>query len=226
MIVERGILFDEIHSYHDLNLILSGSTIEPAEPKTTYIDIAGGDGSADLTEANGEVRFKDRTLKFTFTMNPADDLSDDAWEEKKTEISNLLNGKYCKITREVDPDYYYQGRCTVDEFKSDKRLRQFVISAQVRPYKLKQNKTKVIVDVTTAMTSLNLTNGRKSVVPVVKCSTDNTAILFKGHEVVLSAGTHQILDLYLKEGITPVEIYLLDKDSTGTVTFEYQEGDL
>lgn len=221
MIIERGISFDEIHSYHDLNLILSGSEIKPAEAKTTYVDIAGGDGSADLTEANGEVRYKDRTLKFTFTMNPQGDLSDDAWEEKKTEISNILNGKCFLITRDIDPDYYYQGRCTVDEFKSDKRLRQFVVSAKVRPYKLKHIHTVVPVELTEEPKTIILANSRKTVVPWIECTEDNTRILFENAEYTTNKGTKQILDICLKYGDNIVTV-----SGNGKITFTYQEGDL
>ena len=221
MIVDRGILFDEVHSYHDLNLILSGSEISPADPKTTYIDIAGGDGSADLTEANGEVRFKDRSMSFTFTMNPADDLSDDAFEEKKTEISNLLNGRTFKITRDVDPEYYYQGRCTVDSYMSDRRLRQFVVSAVVRPYKLKQNVTMITTELTGTPKALNILNGRKSVAPIIECTADNTTVKFGDVECVLSAGTHKVLDIYFTEGNNLVTV-----SGTGKITFRFQEGDL
>ena len=73
--IETGILFGNIHSFYDLNLILSAVDIEPAKPKTTYVDVPGGDGSLDLTEALGEVKYYDRTHKFTLTMNPASDLS-------------------------------------------------------------------------------------------------------------------------------------------------------
>ena len=221
MIIERGISFDEIHSYHDLNLILSGSEIKPAEAKTTYVDIAGGDGSADLTEANGEVRYQDRTLKFTFTMNPQDDLSDEAWEEKKTEISNILNGKCFMITRDIDPDYYYQGRCTVDDFKSDKRLRQFVVSAKVRPYKLKHIHTVVSIELTEEPKTITLSNSRKSVSPTIECTNDNTVVAFGGVAVNLNAGIHQVLDVYFKEGNNVVTVA-----GTGKVVFRYQEGDL
>ena len=85
--IDRGISFGNIHSYYDLNLILSKAEIPPAEPKENYIDLPGGNGSLDLTEVHGEVKFKDREgCKFTFTMNPSSDLSDAAYEEKKTEV--------------------------------------------------------------------------------------------------------------------------------------------
>lgn len=144
--IETGISFGNIHSFRDLDLILSDVVIPPASPKQTFVDIPGADGSVDLTEAHGEVKYSDRTgAKFTFYMNPAGDLSEDAWEAKKTEISNLLNGQRCDITLDKDPGYYWQGRCTVSDHASSKKLRKFVVGARLAPYKLKQDVTRVFV---------------------------------------------------------------------------------
>lgn len=219
--IETGISFGDIHSFYDLDLILSAVDIAPAKPKTTYVDIPGADGSIDLTEAHGDVRFSDRTHKFTLTMNPMGDLSESAWEAKKTAVCNALNGRACRITLDKDPDYYWQGRLTVDSFKSNKRVRQFVISARVNPYKLKQTETVVTFDLTGAEKTVSLQNTRRPVVPVIACTDDNTVIVFKGNTFNFGAGTHKALDIRFTEGNNEVTI-----SGTGQVTFSYQEGDL
>ena len=220
--IETGIFFDNIHSFHDLNLILSHSEIPPAKPKTNYIDIPGADGSVDMTQAHGEVKYSDREgVKFTFTMNPSGGLSESAWELKKTEISNLLNGKQCKITLDKDPDFYWIGRVTVDSYLSDKRLRQFVITARVRPYKFKQEETVVSCDLTENLGTVRITNARKSVSPVIECTDNNTVIVFNGYTFNLNAGTHKILEIRFVEGVN-----LLQVSGSGTITFKYQEGEL
>lgn len=148
--IETGILFGNIHSFNDLNLILSSAEIPPAKPKQNFVDIPGADGSVDMTEALGEVKYSDRTgAKFTFYMNPAGDLLESAWEAKKKEVSNLLNGWRGNISLDKDPGYYWQGRCTVDEHKSSKRLRKIVVGARLAPYKLKTDVTRVFVPLCT-----------------------------------------------------------------------------
>ena len=219
--IETGIQFNNIHSYHDLGLVLSAVDIPPAKPKTNYIDIPGGDGSADLTEANGEVKYYDRDAKFTFTMNPAGDLSDMAWEEKKTEISNLLNGIDFKITLDKDDGFYYQGRCTVDSYLSNKRVRQFVISAKLKPYKLKKSETYLKYNVTPTVQTVSITNSRKSVCPYIECSGNNTIVSFGSATYNFSAGVHRTLDITFKYGINKVDI-----SGNGTVAFRFQEGEL
>ena len=220
--IETGVYFDDIHSFYDLNLILSAVEVSPASPKTTYVNIPGADGSLDLTEAHGEVKYSDRTIKFTFTMNPSGDLSETAWEEKKMEVSNRLNGRAFKITLDKDPDYYWVGRCKIDSFKSNKRVRQFVISATVRPYKLKQSTTRVEFKVTEEEQTISISNGRKSVCPSIFCA-GNVKIVFNGNTFNLSSGTQKILDIRFTEGINQM---IVSGSSGSAIQFYYQEGEL
>jgi hypothetical protein len=216
--IETGVLFDDIHSFHDLNLILSSVKISPAKPKTAYIDIPGGDGSLDFTEAHGEVKYKDRDCSFTFSVNPAETMS---FEEKKTQVSNVLNGTRRKITLDKDSDYYYDARITVDDYLQDRNLKQIKITATAKPYKLKQHETEVEVALTADEQEVNLQNGRKSAVPVVTCTDADTTIVFDDYTIKASAGTHKYLNVCLKEGNNIVKV-----SGSGTITFTYQEGEL
>lgn len=221
--IERGISFDGIHSYSDLDLILSKVEIPPAIPKEEFIDLAGGNGSLDLSEVHGEMKFKDREgCKFIFTMNPAHDLSDSAFEEKKTEVSNALNGKKIeRITLDKDFDFYYQGRCKVDQYLSDKRIRQIVVTARVKPYKLKQSETILKYTLSEVEQTVIAMNGRMSVVPEITCTEDNTKVVFGTIEKMLSKGTHKILDFQFKEGANVLKL-----SGSGTITLKYREGEL
>jgi len=215
-----GIYFDDIHSYYDLDLFLAqdGVHIPPAQPKTNYVDLAGGNGSLDLTEAHGEVKYYDRPCKFTFTVNPSSDMT---FDEKKTQVSNALNGKHCKIILDKDDEFYYLGRCTVNEYLQDRRLLQIVVTATVSPYKLKKNETVATFALTATEQTVSLKNGRKSVVPEITCTADNTVVVFGSVAKTLSAGTHKILDVYFTEGNN-----ILKLSGSGTITFKYQEGEL
>lgn len=213
-----GIQFGDVHSFNDLNLVLTKATIPPAKAKTNYVDVPGADGSLDLSDTHGEVKYSDRDCTFNFSVLPSDDTD---FETKKTEISNLLNGKVCKITLDTDEDYYYQGRCSVNEHLQNGNLKKFTITAKVRPYKFKQYVTKMTVNLTEATKTVVLTNGRKSVAPSIECTNDNTVISFGDATFNLSAGTHKILDIMLVEGENTLTV-----SGTGSVTFSYQEGDL
>lgn len=136
----KGIWFDDIHSYSDLNLVLSKVDIPPATPRTNYVDIPGGDGTVDLTEALGGLKYKDRKGSITFSVFPTDD-----FEEKKRQVSNLLNGKRFKIRLDKDPDYYWLGRCEFNKYASKKNLHQITMNVNVAPYKFKDEPTRVFV---------------------------------------------------------------------------------
>lgn len=211
----KGIWFDNIHSYEDLNLMLSKVEISPAIPKLNLFDIPGGDGSVDLTEALGEVKFSDREAIITFTVLPQDD-----FEQKKKEVSNLLNGtRFNKIIVDKDPDYYWTGRCKINEYASDKNLHKIVVGAILAPYKLKLTETMVNVRKGENV-SVVLENGRKTVVPTIT-NTKNATIVFKGNTYVIDAGTHTLLNIELKFGHNLVTV-----TSDDPVIFTYQEGDL
>lgn len=210
----KGMYFDSVHSYEDLNLVLSSVNIPPAEVKKLYIDIPGGDGSIDLTAALGEVKYKDRECSFTFSVFPQDD-----FEEKKTRINNLLNGTVCRIRLDKDPNYYYQGRCFVNEYESEKNLHKIVVGAIVAPYKLKTSVTNITVPAG-ELVSATLVNSRKSVVPTITTTAD-AQIKFGGNTFNVNAGTHTLLNIELKQGENIVIV-----TSTAAVKFSYQEGDL
>lgn len=219
----KGIKFGELHSFNDLNLILSACEITPATPKETYIELPGGDGSLDFTEVHGEVKYNDReACKFTFTMNPSDGLSDEDWENKKKEVSNKLNGKYFeKIILDSDPGYYYQGRCRMEEYASDRRIRKIVVSARLKPYKYKKDITEKTFTLSSTAKTVTLINSRKTAVPEITCSADNQKIVFGSVTKTLSKGTHKVLDIQLVEGDNSIKI-----SGSGTMKFIYQEADL
>lgn len=216
--IEKGVLFGNIHSFYDLNLILAPFTPTPATAKTNFVDVAGSDEPIDLTEALGRVFYNARDFSFTFTINPDSKMS---FDEKVTQVSNALNGKRCKITIDRDSEYYWIGRCVVNSYKQNKRIGQIVVNAKVNPYKLKQNPTVRSFSLTTEEKTVMLWNGRKSAVPVFECTNDNTVVVFGDIVQRMSAGTHKFLDICFTNGINVLKL-----SGSGTVKITYQEGEL
>lgn len=215
--IETGVLFDRLHSYHDLRLILSALDIPAAVPKTNYVDIPGGDGSIDMTQTHGDVKYKDRDCKFTFTAIP---VKESEWESLKTKVNNAINGKTFRITLDKDPGYYYLGRCEIDGYSINKRLRQIVVKARVNPWKFKQNETVATFALSETEKIVTLSNGRRPICPVITC-TDNAVVVFDGHSYELEAGSHKVLNIRFTEGQNTLKV-----SGNGTITFTYQEGDL
>jgi phage-related protein len=217
--IQTGVNFGEIHSYYDLGLILSAVDIPAAVPKTNYIDIPGGDGSLDLSEVHGDIKYNDRECAFTFTV--AQSIRESEWEERKTLVCNALNGRTFNITLDKDPDYYYTGRCTIDGYSVEKRLRQIVVKAKVKPWKYKQTVTALSFPLSADVQQIEIINARKKVCPVIECTHDNTIVQFAGTEYHLSTGAHKVLDIQLAEGSNTLYI-----SGSGSVKFTWQEADL
>lgn len=121
----------QLNSFYSYNLILSKQEIGLPPIKSNYIDIEGMNGSLDMSEAFGEVFYKDRTLTFTFHMVG----NTYSWDELRTRFANDLHGKRFKIETYSDPNYYYIGRCTIDKYASSKTLGTLVIKCTCEPYK-------------------------------------------------------------------------------------------
>lgn len=222
----KGVKFNDSHSYYDLNLILSESTISPAAPKENYVDIPGADGSLDLTEALGNVRYSDRTGKLVFSVLPSDD-----FEEKKSEIANFLNGQKFKITFDKDPDWYYIGRCKINDHKCDKRVGKITVDLKLQPWKLKVNETVITITGDALQEyEFNLKNSRMPVCPVftTKFGFDLVVKDASANDVWYHASdnaTVKWLDFQLTEGDNFVEIYPNDPIND-EITITYQEGSL
>ena len=215
----RGTDFGGVHSYRDLHLVQSKVEIEPAKPKTNFIDIPGADGSKDFTESPaGRVVYNTRKITWVYKLYPGDN-----WAAKYTQVSNAINGRQCKITLDDDPDYYYQGRVAVDKHAVDGILHTITVVATCQPYKLRQTVTSLTESLTTTAKTLTLIGERMVVVPTITVSA-STTLTWAGNSVSLSAGAHKVLDITLTEG--PNTLQARTTSGTGTITIKYQKGAL
>ena len=126
------VYFGNKNSYSDWGLVLSEKEIGYPEPKTETVDIIGADGVVDLSESlTNDIKFKNRQLSFTFTF--LDDPS--TWWSSIRRIATYLHGQKLRIKLSEDPSYYFYGRCTINSFKTSKRLAQVVITCDCDPYR-------------------------------------------------------------------------------------------
>ncbi len=156
----KGITFGNYHSFQDFRLILSpNNAIGTPTPKYELIDIPGGDGMLDFTEAFGEVKYGNRPLSFEFsTMVPQSEFM-----SLFATVQNALHGQKMKIVLDDDPDWYYVGRITVSEWKADRLIGNLTIDCDCEPFKYKAQKT--VVSATLDGTSNNLYDFNKITFP-------------------------------------------------------------
>lgn len=212
----KGVKFGEFHSWDDFSLILAQKIIGTPSPKTEEIDIPGGDGVLDLTDFFGEVKYNNRELSFEYsTIVPQSEFMD-----LFSRVQNALHGKKMQIVLDDDPDWFYIGRITVSEWKAEKAVGTLTIDCDCEPYKYRMNETVVSKAMGGGTSTVNLTNGRKRVIPTITTDTETT-ISFGTYTGTFNAGTFMIPELELTEGDNAVKVR-----GTGTVSFSYREGAL
>lgn len=207
----NGVIFTSLnssvtkHSYTDFGVILAEQNIGTPAPKTYAVNIEGMDGSLDLSESFGEMKYNNRTIKFTFEA--IEQITD--WQAKIKNIASFLHGQKMKICTWFDPDFYYVGRCTIDEYNSSARLGRIVISCDCEPFKYKQN-----------ITTFNIISGTNTVtnsrMTVFADLTNESEITI--NTTVYSAGTH-LRAFRLICGANTLT-------SNGTATLTFREGEL
>lgn len=235
----NGVTFGTKHSYRDWGLYLkSRPVISPPTPKTVYVDIPGSDGVIDLTESlTGDVKFENRKMTFEFVVLDARS----RWSNIYSEIMDYLHGQRMKIRLDEDPTYYYIGRLTVNEWKSDKVTSTITIEGNVEPYKMEMFssledwewdsfnfETGIIRDYKEIKVDGSLTftieGRRKSVTPAFTVvSDDGTGLKVRFNSVTydLPDGTSRVLNIVIRDGTNTLYF-----TGNGTVSIDYRGGRL
>lgn len=129
----HSIMFGTKDAWVDWYLIPSSRpAFSPPSPKTKYIDIPGGNGQLDLTTSlTGDVVYENRTGSFEFIV----DNGHVEWFALYSDIMDYLHGKLHRAILEDEPTFYYEGRFSVNQWKSDPHNSKIVIDYNVAPYK-------------------------------------------------------------------------------------------
>ena len=130
----HSIKFGDKNTWTDWHLIpTSAPVFKPPAVQTNFIDVPGMSGSLDLTEAlTGYPLFSSREGSFEFLV-----INDFGipWDVTYTMIANYLHGQAMDAVLEDDPQYYYRGRFSLNDYKSEKDWDKIVIDYHVDPYK-------------------------------------------------------------------------------------------
>lgn len=213
-----GITFGNYHSYDDLHLILASKEIGAPTVKTMKIDVAGADGSLDLTDYFGEPKYGNVIHKFQFSTIG----SQSEFPATFSAVKNALHGKKMRVILDDDSHFFYVGRLDVSSFTSSKGIGKINIEADCEPYKYKAAKT-VVTQAVNGETTITLANLRKRVVPEVLIEADSALhIVYNAYSVWdLGSGSYTLPELELKAGENTVSV-----TGTGSITFSYQEAGL
>lgn len=178
-------------------ILADGYTLTPPSIKTYTVDIPGGHGKLDLTEALfGDVAYNNRKQEFIFYLINVKD-----FEKAKTDISAMLHGKYFEYKMTMDPEYTYKGRFTIDSYShtafASGNLGEIKISIDADPFKYKKDRVFVISAI--GGETYSFESGRKRVLPSIE--TDGLLkVIYNGKLFTLPKGTWKLNELVFNSG--------------------------
>lgn len=129
----HSITFGDKNTWDDWHLIPSSRPLfDPPEVKNHFVEIPGGDGVLDLTTALvGRPLYNNRIGSIEFYVENGFK----NWTVLYSEIMTYLHGQKMRAILEDDPGYYYEGRFSVNKWRSDRERSIITIDYNVGPYK-------------------------------------------------------------------------------------------
>lgn len=232
--MNEGVSFNGTHNYNDWGIIMTDMDIGLPEVQTNYVEVPGRDGPIDLSTAlTGEVKYNQRTL--TFTFETVDRISKSNWASLLSKIATDIHGQRLMIVLDDDKEFYYMGRCALDEYKTQYGLQTITIVCDCDPYKYDSlspgtpwlwdpfsfvdgiiYNNQMEVDGTAVGEYINRA---KRVTPTFICSADMT-VTVNGYTYSLKAGTNYIYEITLDPNTTTEMTFT----GYGTVNVTYETG--
>lgn len=232
----HSITIGDKNTWDDWHLIPATRPLfNPPTVKENMVNIPGGDGVLDLTASlAGRPTYNNRTGSWTFyVQNGFKD-----WSVLYSEIMVYLHGQTFKAILEDDPAYFYEGRFSVNQWKSDKDYSQIVINYNVGPYKKEINNTgsdwlwdpfNFETDIIrnyknlSVLTSLTVVveGDMMDSVPVIIATASGMQVTYEGKTYSLSKGANTIPQIVLHSGENTL-IFA----GQGTITIENTGGRL
>ena len=132
----HSIIFGDKNTWADWYLFpASRPVFNPPKPKEKIVDVPGADWHLDLsTSLTGEILYEGRQGSFEFIV----DNGHVEWYNLYSQIMDYLHGKIMKATLEDEPTFYYEGKFSVNQWKSEPHNSKIVIDYNVSPYKLEK----------------------------------------------------------------------------------------
>lgn len=238
----HSISIGDKNTWDDFHMVPnSRPSVSPPSVRTKYVNIPGGNGSLDLsTSLTGDVLYNNREGSWDFTVvNSMYGIQDENWEITYHRLLNFMHGQRMKIILEDDPAYYYWGRLSVDQWKSDKNYSKITINYNLEPFKyeLTNSETDWLWDPFNFETgivrdyrgitingtkTITIPGSTKPVVPTIMAvitSGNSLSVTYEGAAYSLSAGANKIADIVLRNTTNTITF-----TGIGSVSIIYQGG--
>lgn len=236
----HSISFGEKNSWVDWHLIPSSRpAFSPPKPDIKLLSIPGKSGSLDVTEImDKQVVYADRTGSFEFFV---DHEQWSSWVEAYRTVMNYLHGQKMQAVLEDDPDYYYEGRFSVNQYKSNQNWSSIVIDYVANPFKFRRyeygrdwiwdtfnfntDRLDVLesIEVSNTGVIIELFGYGYRTIPIITCSTDKISMYFDNYltPIQLSKGDNKPSLAVITEGRHQLRFV-----GKGTISISYRGGSL
>lgn len=216
--MNESITFAGWNTLDDLGLVLVQSPeLSPPEPKYDLVEIPGGDGSIDLSEATGDIRYSDRVMKFGFLMTGR---TPEGLEVEKTDVSRKLHGVRADFTLSWDEGFTYTGRASITDYPNLYTGGTFELEITANPYKYGGRQTWYVN--AAGGVAVIIPCGRRKWSPTFQVQRD-TLVTHNGTGWMIPPGTSKVTDLYLDPGDN---VLILNTDPDyGTTTWNDLSGE-
>ncbi len=230
----HSITFGTKNTWSDWHLIpTTRPVVNPPNVKTRYVEIPGSDGVIDLTTVLcGRPLYENRTGTFEFYVENG--FKD--WTVLYSEIATYLQGQKIRMALEDDSTYYYEGRFSVNDWKSDAQRSSIVIDYTIEPYKREDTgyfgkwlwdtfnfETGIIRDYQNIrINGSTLVRVIGSAMPtgiIITASSALMTVTFQGNTYSLPKGTATVKEITITAGINNLLF-----NGNGTVSIEYTGG--
>lgn len=216
----HSINIGDANTWDDWHIVpASRPLIASPQVKTSFVSLPGGDGGLDLTEVlAGRPTYERRIGSWEFVV--MNDYGD--WATRYSDIMAYLQGKEYRIIFDDDPNYYYLGRLSVNEWRSEPYYSRIVIDYNVEPYKYNvdgfgsnwlwdpfnfetgviQDYRRMIVDGSLSLTYIN--DSLISTTPTITSSVNNMKMTFNDTRYNLVKGPNVFANVVFQPGDNPI----------------------
>ena len=179
---------DSYHSYTDLELIITNAvSISAPEINSDYISVKGRNGMLDISEAlTGRVTYKSRHISVNFAGLE----NDRDWDNRVSDLRNLIDGQIIRLIFDNDPNHYWYGRCQIIDFERERNLGRLTLDIPYAdPYKYNnQEFTIIVTNINTFLTIqkygdtrvINLSLGENKVYAITINDEKESTLIFEG----------------------------------------------
>lgn len=131
LILDTELLENAPDINEEYNMSLLGYGIATPEPNFNLVDVPGRNGTLDLTSALGTVTYKNRNVWFASRMND----TTTRLIQRYSTLANKFHGQRCRMVFDDEPDYYFDGRCTISRDYIDNGAQTIRFDLEADPFK-------------------------------------------------------------------------------------------